>query len=132
MFWIFPLLIFIVQSAERQEFQNNFSSSVPYHIQPWIYIYLLRDLEKKGGKHLPMYNVSIYNISSIYLANMWQVFKQFQSIYLKKGNKTKSTLEKLWEIMMSLNWIFHAKNTLTICVNQTIIHNSIGWFFYPM
>ena len=35
MFWIFPLLIFLVQSEERWEFQNNFSFSVPYHIQPW-------------------------------------------------------------------------------------------------
>ena len=34
MFWIFPLLIFLVQSEERREFQNNFSFSVPYHIQP--------------------------------------------------------------------------------------------------
>ena len=36
MFWIFLLLIFLIQSAERREFQNNFSSSVPYHIQPWL------------------------------------------------------------------------------------------------
>ena len=36
MFWIFPLLIFLIQSAERREFRNNFSSSVPYHIQPWL------------------------------------------------------------------------------------------------
>ena len=36
LFWIFPLLIFLVQFAERREFQNNFSSSVPYHIQPWL------------------------------------------------------------------------------------------------
>ena len=32
MFWIFPLMIFLVQSAERREFQNIFSCSVPYHI----------------------------------------------------------------------------------------------------
>ena len=30
--WIFPLLIFLVQLAERREFQNNFSCSIPYHI----------------------------------------------------------------------------------------------------
>ena len=30
--WIFPLLIFLVQLAERREFQKNFSCSVPYHI----------------------------------------------------------------------------------------------------
>ena len=31
----FPLLIFLVQSEERREFQNNISFSVPYHIQAW-------------------------------------------------------------------------------------------------
>ena len=30
--WIFPLLIFLIQLAERREFQNDFSCSVPYHI----------------------------------------------------------------------------------------------------
>ena len=34
----FLLLIFLVQSEERREFQNNFSFSVPYHIQPWAQI----------------------------------------------------------------------------------------------
>ena len=28
----FPLLIFLIQSEEKREFQNNFSFSVPYHI----------------------------------------------------------------------------------------------------
>ena len=32
MFWIFPLLIFLVQLAERREFPNNLSCSVHYHI----------------------------------------------------------------------------------------------------
>ena len=32
----FDVLIFLIQSEERQEFQNNFSFSVPYHIQPCI------------------------------------------------------------------------------------------------
>ena len=36
MFLIFPLLIFLVQSEERLEFQKFFSYSVPYHIQPWV------------------------------------------------------------------------------------------------
>ena len=30
--WIFLLLIFLVQLAKRQEFQNNFSKSLLYHI----------------------------------------------------------------------------------------------------
>ena len=32
----FLLLIFLVQSEEMREFQNNFSFSVPYHIQPCV------------------------------------------------------------------------------------------------
>ena len=32
----FLLLIFLVQSEERRDFQNNISFSVPYHIQPWF------------------------------------------------------------------------------------------------
>ena len=45
------LLIFLVQSAERREFQNNFSSSIPYHIQPCIFQKLAKSLEKVENTH---------------------------------------------------------------------------------
>ena len=87
----FLLLIFLVQSAERREFQNIFFCSVPYHIQPWVvvgtWVFIIHTLPTCSNADFGSYVPSIVKWPIINNFRIVFLIRPFLSIYYKTDHR---------------------------------------------